>query len=368
MPSTASTKPHQLETMSPTTREKAQCEHLETVTSIDAHAFFDKDKDLTLWQATKTFPWIALFTLAACSSGMLFGYDQVVNGASISMPGFLLYFGAMTPEHQPYLPSIWTSLWTAMSALMQAVGGIAIAPVSDRLGRRYSIMGVCVVSAGGVAVQYCSYTRGMLLAGKMINGFAIGGALSVGTTWASEISPVRLRGPIQSSIVLATVFMQAMGLLVIRQNITDITTTGFRIVFAVQWPFAALTFVLFALVPESPTWLILQNRPEEAKRAVTRLYGKNNDPEARFQQILQQIQVEAAVEHASGIGGFLELYRGDRLKRTITVHLMFFGAGLAGASFLAQSIYFLILAGLPAVNTFDVSIGGFALALFTIVL
>lgn len=60
---------------------------------------------------------------ASVTSAVVFGYDTVVNGASISMPAFLLYFGSMGTTG-PYLPSIWTSLWTAMSVLMQAVGAI----------------------------------------------------------------------------------------------------------------------------------------------------------------------------------------------------------------------------------------------------
>jgi hypothetical protein len=39
----------------------------------------------------------------------------------------------------------------------------------------------------------------------------------------------------------------------------------------------------------------------------------------------------------------------------------------AGAAFLAQAIYFLIIAGLPPINSFDVAIGGFGLACILIV-
>lgn len=47
---------------------------------------------------------------------------------------------------------------------------------------------------------------------------------------------------------------------------------------------------------------------------------------------------------------------------------MFFSNSLAGALFLAQSIYFLTWVGLSAFHTLDVSTDEFALALFTIVL
>ena len=191
--------------------DKPSFECVEKVEDGNSTAPVDNDQDLTLWQAFKAYPMIALFSLAACSSGLMFGYDQIINGASIALPSFLIYFGAIDAvTHTPYLPSMWTSLWTAMSALLQAVGGLAIAPISDRLGRRWTCIACSAVSAAGVGIQYAATARGMLLAGKMVNGFAIGASLAVATTWASEISPVRLRGPIQSAIVLSTVFMQAM--------------------------------------------------------------------------------------------------------------------------------------------------------------
>lgn len=349
---------------------KSQAEHIEMMaddepTNIDTP--HDEGVDLTLWQAARTFPRIVLFSLAACSAGGTFGYDVVVNGAAVAMPSFLLYFGAATPAHTLYLPSIWASLLSAMSALMQAIGGILIAPISDRFGRRVAIISPCFISFIGVGLQYGATSRGMLLAGKMVNGLAIGAMLSAATAWASEISPVRLRGPIQSGIVLCTVFMQAMALVVVRQLVTVITPSAFRLVFAMQWIFCGLTCISFFLVPESPTWLILKGRHDQARKTVARLYGRHNNPDAWYEIIADKIRQEAAYEQSSGIGGFLDLYRGSNLKRTMTVHLLFFGIGLAGSSFLGQSIYFLLTAGLPAVHTFDISIGGFCLALFAIV-
>ncbi|KAK4619654.1 MFS transporter fmqE [Fulvia fulva] len=263
----------------------------------------DHERDQTVWQAFKGHPRIALFALAACSSGKMFGYDQIVNGASIALPSFILYFGTVSDTtHEPYLPSVWTSLWTAMSALLQALGGISIAPVSDCIGRRWPSIGCCVVSAGGVAIQFASASRGMLLAGKMANGFAIGAGLAVATAWASEISPMRLHGPIQSAIVLSTVLMQAMGLVVLRQNVATIEQKAFRLVFAIQWACPGLTALLFLLVPESPTWLMLRGQPEKAKASVYRLYGSAT-AESHSGHVERDIREEADTEHATGIGG-----------------------------------------------------------------
>lgn len=39
---------------------------------------------------------------------MMFGYDNIANGASLAMPSFFIYFGDIGPAG-PYLPSLWTS-------------------------------------------------------------------------------------------------------------------------------------------------------------------------------------------------------------------------------------------------------------------
>lgn len=119
---------------------------------------------------------------------MAFGYDTVVNGASISMPAFFLYFGEIGPTG-PYLPSIWTSLWTAMSALCQAIGAYCAGFLLDRVGRKWPAVGAGLITVVGTAVQYTSHTRGSLMAGKMVTGLGIGVAMATGTSYASEVRP-----------------------------------------------------------------------------------------------------------------------------------------------------------------------------------
>lgn len=139
---------------------------------------------------------------------MLFGYDSIANGASISMPPFFLYFGSTGPRG-PYLPSIWTSLWSSLSLAAQAVGSILIGSVTDRLGRKWPASASAALTIAGTALQYFSHSRGMLLSGKIVNGLGIGAIMAIATTHGSEVAPFRLRGPVQQALVLFYVCLHA---------------------------------------------------------------------------------------------------------------------------------------------------------------
>jgi MFS family permease len=347
-------------------------EHLDSSTTMMrdeqlGEEIFENERKYTLWQAVKAHKRILWHCIAAFGAGTVFGFDSIANGATISMPSFLMYFGAVTSEGELYLPSIWASLWTAMSYLFQAMGGFLIGFVSDRVGRKWPCVGACCLSVVGVGVQYAAMSRGILLLGKMINGFAIGCLFATATSWASEISPMRLRGPIQSAIILFMFFMQAIGLVVIRMFVPYIAPSAFRNVFAIQWAWPISTGLLFAFMPESPTWLLLKGRTDAARRSLERLYGSENNIPARIAHLSFVIRMEAETAKHQGTGTYVDLFRGSNLKRTLTVVWMFVGFGLTGACLLAQSIYFLIIAGLPAIHSYDVAIGGFGIAIFAII-
>jgi len=81
--------------------------------------------DFIMMRRTNLSPVCVNFTAA-----MQYDFDMIIDRTSISMASFLLYHGEMESTG-PYLPSIRTSLWTAVASLTQAVGSIAIGTISD---------------------------------------------------------------------------------------------------------------------------------------------------------------------------------------------------------------------------------------------
>lgn len=108
----------------------------------------------------------------------------------------------------------------------------------------------------------------------------------------------------------------------------------------------------------------MKSRHESAKKTMGVLYAEDCERDERYAYLVQTIAEENL--HNLDQESFLECFRGTDLKRTLTIAFLFGAVNIGGAPFLSQSIYFLITVGLPTVHIFDISIGGFALAIVII--
>jgi MFS family permease len=316
------------------------------------------------------------------TSGAMFGYDTIVNGASISMPAFMMYFGD-TNAAGLYLPSLWTALWTSMSALAQALSATGTGFLADRIGRKWTGVIAGVISLAGASVQYTAQTRSSLLGGKIVGGLGIGMAMASGMTYASEVVPVKLVPAVQQAMVVFILIMQAVAMGVIRIFVPNVAEEAFRTGFAIQWAVGGLVTIAYALAPEyvlqitkqlvsteffprSPVYCIINKRQESAKKLFKWLYPDETDRQERYNHLVKTIEEENSHREANQ-ASYIECFQGVNFKRTITMMLLFGLVNLGGGPFLSQSIYFLISVGLPTIHVFDISIGGFGLAIIIII-
>jgi hypothetical protein len=96
------------------------------------------------------------------------------------------------------------------------------------------------------------------------------------------------------------------------------------------------------------------------------LYRDDADREERYNHLVKTIQ-EENLQREANQSSYIECFQGVNFKRTMTMMFLFGLVNLGGAPFLSQSIYFLISVGLPTVHVFDISIGGFGLAIVLII-
>jgi MFS family permease len=119
---------------------------------------------------------------------MLFGFDISSMSAIISTNQYIEYFDNPNGVLQGVIGS---SL-----AAGSVVGSIIAGPVSDKFGRRDALLFACSWWLVGTAIQVATINRGMLIAGRVLNGVTVGITSSQVPVYLAEISKHSQRGAI----------------------------------------------------------------------------------------------------------------------------------------------------------------------------
>ncbi|AGI47143.1 Arabinose efflux permease [Thermoplasmatales archaeon BRNA1] len=156
--------------------------------------------------------------------------------------------------------------WLTSAGVIGMIVGAAISgELCDRMGRRTVILCTLLIySAGsflcGIATEYW-----MLMVFRFLTGFGLGGELPAAITLASEISPLRSRG---RNVVLVESFWAWGWLAASLVAFLLIPSHGWRVAFFAGAVPALFAAILRFKVPESPRYLELNGRREEAERIV----------------------------------------------------------------------------------------------------
>jgi SP family general alpha glucoside:H+ symporter-like MFS transporter len=87
------------------------------------------------------------------------------------------------------------------------IGAWTAGPIADRFGRRAAFAVGGLIYMAGIAVVYTASSPGVFLAGKMVNGIALGMCIATGQAYVSEITPLALRGITLSAFTFSLVSM-----------------------------------------------------------------------------------------------------------------------------------------------------------------
>ncbi|MEM3655420.1 MAG: MFS transporter [Thermoprotei archaeon] len=159
------------------------------------------------------------------------------------------------------------SVGTVIALVGYLIGAVGFAHIADKYGRKT-----------GLTITLISYSLGSLLTGlstnipeiyfwRFITGIGIGADLAIAAAYLSELTPAKVRGRFQS---LGTFFGfvgagigPLIGLFVI-----PVASYGWRIYFIIGALGGLAILYLRRSVPESPRWLIMKKRLNEAENVI----------------------------------------------------------------------------------------------------
>lgn len=237
--------------------------------------------------------YVILSAFIASLGGLLFGFDTaVISGAE------------KTIQQLFNLDGFWHGFTVAIALIGTLAGALISGKPADILGRKKALLAIAVlytISALGSALT--QNWIGFLIY-RFIGGIGVGASSVIGPMYIAEIAPARLRGRLVTSFqlnIVAGILLSYFSNYWIAQLISH---DAWRWMLGVICIPSVIFFVLIFFIPDSPRWLVLKNRLDEAKKVLRKIGSTDPLKEVR--------EIEASISKKDGVEReylFTSMYR-----------------------------------------------------------
>ena len=206
--------------------------------------------------------YVTFLAATAALGGLLFGFDiAIITGAG--------------PFITEYFKLTDLSLGWAFSSLLFGcvIGSVFAGRTTSSYGRRKVLLWVSLlfVVTSVATGEASSFT--FFIAARFIGGLAVGGASILSPMYVAEVSPPSLRGRMgtlyQLSIVIGVLVSYCINYL-----LRNAGASNWRWMFITGVIPSLLFFVLLLRAPETPRYLFMAGRPQEAFTILERISGR----------------------------------------------------------------------------------------------
>lgn len=175
--------------------------------------------------------------------------------------------------------------WMMLGA---AAGAVGAGWMSSALGRKRSLLWGSLIFVVGSALCGLSWSVNILLAGRLILGVSIGILSFTAPLYLAEIAPENIRG----SMVSLYQLMITLGIFIAFLSDTAFSYSGnWHWMLGIVGIPGALFFVGVFTLPDSPRWLMMRGRTEEATKVLTRLRGNPDVVKREEEEIAEQLRI-----------------------------------------------------------------------------
>lgn len=241
--------------------------------------------------------------LVAVLGGLLFGYDTaVISGAEKGLQAFFMQADDF----------VYTDTWhgiTSSSALIGCIVGSAFSGFfATRFGRKYSLFMAGIMfflsAVGSYYPEFLFFDYGVpsysLLVAfnfyRIIGGVGVGLASAICPMYIAEVAPSNIRGTLvswnQFAIIFGQLVVYFVNFLILGDHVNPVIKavegvnqiinpdeaawtidTGWRLMFGSEAVPAGLFSLLVLLVPETPRYLVMVGKDDEALFVLSRING-----------------------------------------------------------------------------------------------
>ncbi|WYZ44713.1 hypothetical protein EsH8_VIII_000029 [Colletotrichum jinshuiense] len=316
------------------------------------------ERQMSVRDSLRFWPKAIMFSFVISLAIIMEGYDTNLMSNFYAFPAFKNRYGdQVDSKGVAVVSSRWQTIINNGVQVGSIIGLIINGFITERIGYKKTMVVSMVAMIGAVFIPFFSNGLPMFLAGALIQGIPWGIFQTLAVTYAADICPMSLRGYMTSWVNMCWVIGGLISSGMLRGLLKIDNQWGYRIPFAIQWvwPIPIIIGTLFA--PESPWWLVRQNRLEEAKEAVRRLTspqsGVHFDLDAHIEMMRLTNQFEIEVSSGSH---YWDCFRGTDLRRTEIACMVWLTQSFCGVPFMGYGVQFMINAGLNDENGFTMGL------------
>ena len=221
-------------------------------------------------------------------SALLYGYDTgIISGALLQI------------RSQFHTGSAMEQVIAASILLGAVIGALTGSQLSERWGRRRTILLLACVFAVGALAASLSPTTWTLALSRVVLGFAVGGATQTVPMYVAELAPKERRGR------LVLTFQVGIGVGIVVATLVGASQHfSWRVSIGMAAGPALLMLILMLGLPESPRWLVKHDQQDTARRVLERIRADGADIGTELDGIIDvEEQERKAPEHRRGFSG-----------------------------------------------------------------
>jgi sugar porter (SP) family MFS transporter len=237
--------------------------------------------------------------LIVALGGFLMGFDASVISGVVTF---------IEPEFQ--LSNIELGWAVASLTLTATIAMMLAGPLSDRFGRLPVLKTAALLFTVSAIASAIAPTYITLVAARMLGGFGVGAALIIAPMYIAEIAPPDIRGRMvsfnQLNIVIGMSAAYFSNFLILSLGQSDLAWAqalnlgewSWRWMLGVEALPAIFYFLALFSVPESPRWLLMHGKDDEALGIMARVVGRTR-AESDLKQVRASFDAESGQEKGS---------------------------------------------------------------------
>jgi MFS family permease len=264
------------------------------------------------------------------------GITWILDGLEVTIVGSL---GSVLQQPDTLGLSARAVGFSATAYIFGAISGaLFFGHLTDRLGRKKLFLVTLGLYLGATALTACSWSFASFAFFRALTGFGIGGECAAMNSAIDELLPARVRGfadiALNGTYWIGAALGALASVILLNPHIVG-HRLGWRLAFGLGAIMGFSILFLRRLLPESPRWLLIHGRPDEAEAVVRQIEEtvRREDKLAALPESCGSITIH--VKRHTSVGDVLRTLGGPYRRRT------FLGLGLMiSQAFFYNAIFF----------------------------